>query len=100
MFWLGVVIMFGLAIDACLYMIWGIKGTISKAVTKSPPTLLMFVSFLLGHWTMPIYPDDPITKCKGCGSEYITQHQPYVDNCPQCPMSQDDLNKLIEGLKK
>jgi hypothetical protein len=53
-FALGVLIMFSLGIDAALYLMFGITGTISQVVVDAPPSLLMFISFLLGHWTLPM----------------------------------------------
>jgi hypothetical protein len=56
-FAIGVIILLGLGVTSALYLMFGINYTISQTVSQAAsdnPAFACFLSFLLGHWLMPM----------------------------------------------
>ena len=120
-FLFGAGILLFLGWTTAMYLMYGIRLTISHPTSKAfkyYPISALFFGFLAGHWMLPMSDYEKIeelekqiielknkpkiyySKCLSCGTEFESlKPSQDVISCPQCQISVEDLNKLIESLK-
>lgn len=62
---------------------------------------LLALLLFAGCVAAPAKPDKYYSKCTRCGAEFWhTQPAKDVDNCPMCPMTEEEFEKMLEDIKR
>lgn len=63
--------------------------------------IIAAIMISISAWQWWNAPAEYYSKCLGCGTEFVSDEQSAdVTVCPNCPMSEEEFNQLIEELKR